>query len=226
MYGKGGLRLSACLPSSQAEESEFLVFLHHRIGYFKGCRDIRSSEGRWRIIKGRGVNRLTYDLKTLDAYVEGRMSLAFSKKTRREFMSGKDARFSSKFWMQTPMFLPASGMRKAPPPAHVHPWVANADRASYAYRANPRPPTVYGRRDGAAVPIRECDPPSLCAGDVVSITFTVTYQFTDKDWYPLYQPVEVYVLKRSTYAELSEYEAPRAERVRPATMDVSVVEGT
>ena len=152
------------------------------------------------------------------------MNLAFSKKARREFMSGKDARFASKFWMQAPMFLPAAGSRKAPP-AHVHPWVADADRASYAYRANPRPPVVYGRRDGVAVPIRECDPPCLCAGDVVAITFTVTYQFTDKDWYPLYQPVEVYVLKKSTYAELPEYEAPRAGRVGPAAMDMSVVEG-
>lgn len=153
------------------------------------------------------------------------MNLAFSKKVRREFMSGKEARFSSKFWMQTPMFLPAAGARKGPPPANVHPWVADADRASYAYRANPRPPTVYGRRNGAAVPIRECEPPCLCAGDVVAITFNLTYQFTDKDWYPMYQPVEVYVLKQSTYTDLLEYEMPLGSRSAPATMDPSVVEG-
>ena len=153
------------------------------------------------------------------------MHVALSTRSRREFMSGKDTRFSSKFWMQSPMFLPASGTKKGPPPENVHPWVTDADRASYAYRANPRPPAVYGRRKGAAVPIRECDPPSLCAGDVVAITFNVTYQFTDKDWFPLYQPVEVYVLKQSTYAELSEHELPRADRVGPATMDASVVEG-
>ena len=56
--------------------------------------------------------------------------------------------------------------------------------------------------------IRECEPAFLCAGDVVSFTFNVTYLFTDKDWYPLYQPVEVYVVKRSSYAELPEYEQP------------------
>ena len=161
----------------------------------------------------------------MDAYVEGYMNLAFSKKVRREFMSGKDPRFSSKFWLQAPMFLPAAGLKKGPPPANVHPWVADADRALYAYRANPRSPVVYGRRDGAAVPIRECETGSLCAGDVVAFTFNVTYQFTDKDWHPLYQPVEVYVLKQSTYAELSVYEVPRLGRNVPAIMDTSVVEG-
>ena len=163
--------------------------------------------------------------QTVDAYVEGHMNLAFSKKVRREFMSGKDQRFSSKFWMQSPMFLPAAGSKKASPPAHLHRWVVDADRASYAYRANPCVPVVYGRRDGKAVPIRECDPPCLCAGDVVSVTFNVTYHFTDKDWYPLYQPVELYVLKQSTYADLSEYEVPQRGRSGPAVMDASVVEG-
>ena len=161
----------------------------------------------------------------MDAYVDGYMNLAFSKKIRREFMSGKDPRFSSKFWLQAPMFLPTAGSKKVPPPASLHPWVADADRASYAYRANPRPPVVYGRRNGAAVPISECEPASLCAGDVVAITFNITYHFTDKDWYPLYQPVEVYVLKQSSYAELSMYEVPREGGNVPAIMDASVVEG-
>ena len=169
--------------------------------------------------------KLTSSLKAVDAFAEKQMDVATSKKARREFMSGKDARFLSKFWMQTPMFLPSLGSKKGPPPPHVHPWVADADRASYAYRANPRPPVVYGRRDGVAVPIRECDPPCLCAGDVVAFTFSLTYQFTDKDWHPQYQPLEVYVLKQSTYADLSKDEELRWDRLVPAAMNASVVEG-
>ena len=84
---------------------------------------------------------------------------------------------------------------------------------------------MYGRRHGSAVPIRDCEPACLCAGDVVAFTFNVTFQFTDKDWYPLYQPVEVYVLKQSTYGDLLEYEMPRGDRFGPAAMDASVVEG-
>ena len=84
---------------------------------------------------------------------------------------------------------------------------------------------VYGRRDRTAVPIRECDPPCLCAGDVVAFTFNLTYQVTDKDWHPQYQPLEVYVLKQSPYADLSEYELPRSDRDGPAAMDANVVEG-
>ena len=84
---------------------------------------------------------------------------------------------------------------------------------------------MYGRRNGSAVPIRDCEPAGLCAGDVVAFTFNLTYQFTDKDWYPLYQPVEVYVLKQSTYADLLQYETPRSDDLGPANMDASVVEG-
>ena len=153
------------------------------------------------------------------------MDVAASKKARREFMLGKDSRFTSKFWMQSPMFLPSSGLKKGPPPPHVHPWVADADRASYTYRANPRPPAVYGRRNGAAVPVRDCDPPCLCAGDVVAFTFNLIYQFTEKEWHPQYQPLEVYVLKQSPYAILSDDEGPSADRLVPAAMDASVVEG-
>lgn len=153
------------------------------------------------------------------------MGLVFSKKARRDFMSGKEARFSSKFWMQTPMFLPVVGSRKPPPPTHLHPWVVAADKASYIFRANTRPPVVYGRRDGKPVPIRECDPDHLCSGDVVSVTFNITYHFTDKDWYPQYQPVEIYVLKQSTLHDLDEYEIGKSSRVEPASMDTSLVEG-
>ena len=161
----------------------------------------------------------------MDAYVETHLGFVAAKKARREFMSGKDVRFLTKFWMQAPMFLPSSGSKKGPPPPHVHPWVADADKASYAYRANPRPPVVYGRRDGVAVPIRDCNPPCLCAGDVVAFTFNLTYQFTDKDWHPQYQPLEVYVLKQSTYADLSKDEESLSNRLAPAAMDTSLVEG-
>ena len=208
----------------QTKESEFLVLLYHRIRHFEGYRVIRSLEGELYVIACIGVEKLTLVFKVVDAYAEKQMDVAASKKARREFMSGKDVRFSSRFWMQSPMFLPSSGSKKGPPPPHVHPWVANADRASYAYRANPRPPVVYGRRDGAAVPIRDCDPPCLCAGDVVAFTFNLIYHFTDKDWHPQYQPLEVYVLKQSTYADLSKDDATGPDRLAPAMMDASVVE--
>ena len=163
--------------------------------------------------------------QTLDGFIERQPGTGISTKVRRDFMSGREARFSAKFWMQTPMFLPAAGGKKIPPPAHLHPWVIAADKASYAFKANPRPPTVYGRRNGVPVPINECEPNRLCAGDVVAITFNVVYQVTDKDWFPQYQPVEVYVLKQAATDSLSEYEAPIVGRRPPSRMGASMVEG-
>ena len=168
---------------------------------------------------------LTITHQVLDDFVERQSGVGIEKKIRRDFMSGKEARFSAKFWMQTPMFLPVGGLKKPPPPGHLHPWVAAADRASYAFRANPRPPAIFGRRDGMPVPISECTPSKLCSGDIVALTFNLVYQITDKDWFPQYQPVEVYVLKQSPTDDLLQYEVSTSIRSPPPSMGASFVEG-
>ena len=162
--------------------------------------------------------------QTMDSYVADQAAWGINR-TRREFMSGKEHRFSGKFWMQSPMFLPVAGSAKPPPPPNLHPWVIAADRASYSYRANPRPPIVYGRKDGEPVPISECQPDHICPGDVVAVTFTVAYILTEREWYPQYQPVEIYVLKQSLYEDPFDYDAIPGSRTPPLTMGISVVEG-
>ena len=161
----------------------------------------------------------------MDTYVANDASWGVNR-TRREFMSGTESRFTAKFWMQCPMFLPVVASVKPPPPAHLHPWVIAADRASYSYRANPRPPVVYGRKNGLPVPIQDCQPDHLCPGDVVAVTFTVAYLLTNKEWYPQYQPVEIYVLKSSVQLDAYEYDTSAHTRTPPPTMGVSVVEGS
>ena len=158
----------------------------------------------------------------MDAYVATKAGWGVNR-VRREFMSGAEPRFTAKFWMQSPMFLQVASSAKPPPPSHLHPWVIAADKASYSYRANPRPPVLYGRRDGLPVPIEECQPSHLCSGDVVAVTFTVAYILTEKEWYPQYQPVEVYVLKQSMQNNL--YDTSPCIRAPPPTMGTSVVEG-
>ena len=140
-------------------------------------------------------------------------------------MSGTEPRFTAKFWMQCPMFLQVAGSSKPPPPVHLHPWVIAADKASYSYRANPRPPVVYGRKNGVPVPIEECEPNCLQPGDVIAFTFTLAYILTDKEWYPQYQPVEIYVLKQSAQSNLYDYDTSPCTRTPPPTMGSSVVEG-
>ena len=141
-------------------------------------------------------------------------------------MSGAEPRFTGKFWMQCPMFLQVAASGKPPPPPHLHPWVIAADTASYSYRANPRPPVVYGRRNGLPVPIEECEPKHLRPGDVIAFTFTVAYILTEKEWYPQYQPVEIYVLKQAARSDMDDYDTSERKRTPPPTMGSSVVEGT
>lgn len=161
----------------------------------------------------------------MDDFVEKHTSFVTRSKPRRDFMSGREGRFSQKFWMQAPMFLPGTHKSAGRLPAHLHPWVIAADKASYSFRANPRPPVIYGRKEGISVPIQDCDPNHLCPGDVVSVTFNVVYYLTDKDWHPQYQPVEVYLLKRADGDGWIDYEDRPACRTPPATMSAPAVEG-
>ena len=75
------------------------------------------------------------------------------------------------------------------------------------------------------MPISDCQPGHLCPGDVVAMTFTVAYILTDKEWYPQFQPVEIYVLKQSVYEDGLNYDAMPGVRSPPPTMGFSVVEG-
>ncbi|PIL26483.1 hypothetical protein GSI_12241 [Ganoderma sinense ZZ0214-1] len=164
-------------------------------------------------------------MKKLDNFVANDTAFGCTSRSRRAFMSGAEPRFNSKFWMQTPMFLPVGSDPKPQPPRHLHRWVKDADRASSLFRANPARPVLYGRRGNVPVSLAECDPNHLRAGDIVAIAFMIVYYLTEKEWYPQYQPVEVYVLKRSMVADIAAYEVSYVDRPPPTTMSYDEVEG-
>ena len=127
---------------------------------------------------------------------------------RRSYLSGQDARFRSKFWMQTPMFIRRLGTEhRDTAPAHLHEWVVQADRESKSFKANPDRPRVWVKVDDETRPIKTCTPSSLQRGDLVTVSFTVTYHTTGTNWFPQFHPADIVVLKASQ-GDATDYSAP------------------
>ena len=127
---------------------------------------------------------------------------------RRSYLSGQDARFRSKFWMQTPMFVRRNGTEhREPAPSHLHEWVIQADRESKTFKANPDRPRVWVKVGNETRPIKQCTPKSLQRGDAVAMSFTVTYHITGTNWFPQFHPADIVVLK-SSQGDATDYSAP------------------
>ena len=123
---------------------------------------------------------------------------------RRPYLSGLDAKYRTRFWMQTPMFLRKKDNRNV---EHLHPWVVEADRISKVFSANPDRPRVWVKDGDNILPIAETEPGFLQRGDVLAVSFTVTYHITQSHWFPQFHPVDVVVL-RSGDGDATDYSAP------------------
>lgn len=127
---------------------------------------------------------------------------------RRSYLSGKDSRFRSKFWMQTPMFVRAFGTdRQDQGSNHLHEWVLQADRESKSFKANPDRPRIWKKVGAETKPLKECTPNSLQRGDVVAVSFTVTYHTTATNWFPQFHPADIVVL-RTSQGDATDYSGP------------------
>ena len=127
---------------------------------------------------------------------------------RRSYLSGQDARFRNRFWMQTPMFL-QRGPKEARvlPPAHLHPWVVRGDQDSKVFRANPDRPRLWAKVDNNIVPIGQHSVKTIRRGDVVAVSFTVTYHMTSVNWFPQFHPADIVLLK-SFEGDVTDYSSP------------------
>lgn len=111
---------------------------------------------------------------------------------RRDYQSGHDPTFTRRYWMRTPMFLQVNkGEPKPKPAGHLHKWVLEAARRSPAYYANPARPAVLALEDGLLRGIKKATPSELCRGDIVVVTFTISYLVAGSVWYPQFLPLEI-----------------------------------
>ena len=130
------------------------------------------------------------------------------KLPRREYLSGREEKYRSRFWMQTPIFL-RRGPReeRAAPPVHLHEWVKQIHKDSSVFKANPDRPRIWLKDGDDIKPIAERTPPTLLRGDIVALSFTVTYHLTSVNWFAQFHPAEIIVLKPWD-GDATDYSAP------------------
>ena len=83
------------------------------------------------------------------------------------------------------------GQAKPPCPGYLHESVRRADNESWMYRANPNRPRIRSVEGGRLRDIAQSTPDKLEFGDIVAITFMVTYVEGKFDWYPHYHLLDV-----------------------------------
>lgn len=167
--------------------------------------DISLYEGQW-VSNFGNLAIVTNLLQALDAYMKDMEKLR--KLPRRPYLSGHEVRYRSKFWMQTPMFVRRGPKdKKLAPPKYLHDWVLKGDQESRIFRANPDRPRVWVKTEGHIVPIADTKPNTLQRGDVVAFSFTVTYHATSVNWFPMFHPADIVVLKRAD-GDSGDYSAP------------------
>ncbi|KAI0349187.1 hypothetical protein OH77DRAFT_1415458 [Trametes cingulata] len=150
---------------------------------------------------------------------------------RRSYQTGQDPNFTKHYWMRTPMFLRINkGDPKPHPPSYLHKWVTAAERRAMVYYANPARPSVMALEEGVIRDIRKCEPDRLVRGDIVVVTFTVSFVLGPATWFPqilLLELVRVGEGPLSEAVDAAAYAVPVVDaRLRPALADGEALEGT
>ena len=115
---------------------------------------------------------------------------------RRGYLSGQEAKYRNRFWMQTPIFL-QRGPKEAEvtPIGHLHPWIVRGDQDSKVFRANPDRLRVWAKVGDDILPIGQHTVKTIRRGDVVAMSFTVTYHVTSINWFAQFHPADIVLLK-------------------------------
>ncbi|KAI0703152.1 hypothetical protein C8Q76DRAFT_570135, partial [Earliella scabrosa] len=128
----------------------------------------------------------------LESHVEKIEGFNTSRVPRSDYQSGADAKFTHRFRMRAPIFVPRSRDGDLPfPPVDCHPWILEAASKSSFYAINPARPRLFGIEDGRILDLARCAPNRFVKGDIVLAVFTVTVVVSKKSWGTQLCPVEL-----------------------------------
>ena len=129
---------------------------------------------------------------------------------RRPYQSGDDPALTKRFRVRVPMFLRKRETAARPVAAgRLDPSVIEAANRSSVYYPNPDRPAVFSLQDRCVLrALAKSDPPNFERGDIVCMSFTVSFVFIGLSWTTEIMPLEfVRVAAASSHFSPSNYDA-------------------
>lgn len=127
------------------------------------------------------------------------------------WQNGSDTR---RFIMTCPMFSSTKYRRRVEPPYKVHHWITDALKDSKDWFPNPDRTTYLHYDKGELKDISEFEP-----GDVVWVSFTMTYSVGPKAWGPEFRPIEM-IKVGTAFRELDDIPSVSRARLELGPVDL------
>ena len=170
-------------------------------------------------------------LQKLEAHIEKVPGFNPTKMARTDYQSGADSKYTHRFRMRAPIFIPRPRDGPLPsPPIDCHPWILESASKSPFYAINPGRPRLFGLEDGRVLDLAKCTPNRFVKGDIILAVFTVTVVISKKHWGPQFCPVELVRVAESdpaSWLNPADYAVPVIDSsVRASLEDGEQIEGT
>jgi hypothetical protein len=112
---------------------------------------------------------------------------------RRDYQIPSD-KTNGRFVMSSPIFVRKNAFnqsKRASPQHKMHRWITDALERNTRWISNPQLPRLLAWNNDSLINLRDDSEPTFQAGDVVWMSFTLTFSIGSVYWAPEYRPVEL-----------------------------------
>jgi hypothetical protein len=137
-------------------------------------------------------------------------------RNRRSYQLPTDKDENGRFVLATPLFVRRNAFNRSKPTAlryTPHNWVADAVKDNRRWMPNPERARLLVFKDESLGNLTDDSEPTLTAGDVIWMSFTLTFSIGSMYWAPEYRPIELIRVGRLS--------RPEGSRVGIETLDVN-----
>lgn len=138
------------------------------------------------------------NFQELERFVAKNPDFNRSGKNRRIWQNGKIAAESQRFIMTCPLFAKRTSFNHTAGqpfrvPYRVHPWIQSTleEPANSKWIPNPDRPRLLAYERDKLIDLADSDRPAFESGDVIWISFTLTYTVGNEAWAPEYRLIDL-----------------------------------
>ena len=113
---------------------------------------------------------------------------------QRDYQVPSDSGTNGRFFISSPLFVKRTTLNRSKPSAvgrTLHPWIGEALKVNGRWMANPELPRILVYQNDSLTNLADDSEPRLKAGDVIWMSFTLTFSIGPMFWAPEYRPIEL-----------------------------------